>query len=426
MKATLPVVRTFFALLFALSTTAAAQSFTSDRRLLQSEGILRGSPRLMGLAGTYVAIAEGAEGQTRNPAAVAHKDPRFENEVTVDFGGTMHFLFPGGSKTQDWDNDGLPDRDASSAGVESSQVAYSTVSVQYGAVGIGLGFDWQNFIGRYANELGDVEQGDAASISLLRLFGSIGVSLLNDAVLLGAGVESSHAFAWYLRDRKVDDERYYRGFGYQFGALFRPKDENYRIGLAFKPQTLAKPTANREFLGTGDQLRSFSEAVTPGRLSLGATYALGSGGRALNITSRAGLIDTGEVDESGLPVFSAAMTKWLFSAQLDVFLPVENAVTVSAYLGQQGTTVAALPAGNRVAFLPRIAVEKELWADRFRLRAGGYLEPAMVATGSVRPHVTFGGELYLFKAGPQRLSFGLSFDFAERYQNLSVAIVVWK
>lgn len=419
-------MRTYAALLLLLSTAASAQSFTSDRRLLQSEGILRGSPRLMGLAGTYVAIAEGAEGQTRNPAAVAHKDPHFENEVTVDFAGTMHFLFPGASKTQDWDNDGLPDRDASSAGVESSQVLYSTVSVQYGAVGIGLGFDWQNFIGRYANAVGNVEQGDAASVSLLHLFGSIGVSLFDDTVLLGAGVESSHAFAWYLANRQLDDDRYYHGFGYQFGALFRPKDEDYRVGVAFKPQTLATPTVNKEFLGSGEQLRSFSEAVTPGRLSIGATYALGSGGRALNITSRAGLVETGEVDEAGLPIFSAAMTKWLFSAQLDVFMPVENAATVSAYLGQQGTTVAALPAGNRVAFLPRVAVEKELWRDRFRLRAGGYLEPAMVETGAVRPHVTFGGELYLFKVGPQRLSLGLSFDFARRYQNLSVAIVVWK
>ncbi len=44
----------------------------------------------------------------------------------------------------------------------------------------------------------------------------------------------------------------------------------------------------------------------------------------------------------------------------------------------------------------------------------------------MRPHATFGGELYLFKLGPQRISFGLSFDLANRYQNLSVAFMVWK
>ena len=59
----------------------------------------------MGLSGAYVAIAEGAEGQTRNPAAVAQKDPRFEHDFNVDFAGTMHFLFPGSVRSQDWDND---------------------------------------------------------------------------------------------------------------------------------------------------------------------------------------------------------------------------------------------------------------------------------------------------------------------------------
>lgn len=416
-------LRAFVLLLCALPVVAAAQAYSPDRRLLQSEGILRGSPRLMGLAGAYVAIAEGAEGQTRNPAAVAHKDPHFEHDLTVDFAGTMHFLFKGSSQSQDWDNDGFADRDAASNGVEGSQVVYSTASLQYGPFGIGLGFDWQNFVGRYANAAGEIERGDAASISLVHFFGSIGASLWNDSILLGAGVESSHAWAWYLADRQLQDSRYYNGFGYQFGGLFRPKDENYRFGVAFKPQTIAASRDARTNLGP---LNAFQAAVTPARISVGAAYALGSGGRNLNIASRAGLVETGEVDEMGLPVFSAAMTKWLLIAQLDVFLPVQDAATVSAFVGQRGTTIPALPAGDRLTFLPRLAMEKELWPDRFRLRAGGYLEPAVVETGSLRPHATFGFELYLFKVGRQRLSFGLSFDFAQSYQNLSVAIVVWK
>ena len=42
------------------------------------------------------------------------------------------------------------------------------------------------------------------------------------------------------------------------------------------------------------------------------------------------------------------------------------------------------------------------------------------------PHVTFGFELYLFKISASRISFGLSFDFAKNYENLSVAFLVWK
>jgi hypothetical protein len=121
---------------------------------------------------------------------------------------------------------------------------------------------------------------------------------------------------------------------------------------------------------------------------------------------------------------TAAMTKFLITAQLDVFFPVQNAVAMAAFLEQP--TVDAIPAGNNVSFELRLGVEKEVISDRLRLRLGGYLEPPINATGFLRPHVTFGGELYLFKLGRQRLSFGLAFDFASRYQNLSVAILTWK
>ena len=57
--------------LLVLAHAAQAQPFTADKRLLLSEGVLRGSPRLLGIAGAFVGVAEGAEGITRNPAAAA-------------------------------------------------------------------------------------------------------------------------------------------------------------------------------------------------------------------------------------------------------------------------------------------------------------------------------------------------------------------
>lgn len=403
-----------------VSLSASAQTFSPDQRLLLTEGVLRGSPRLMGLSGAYVGIAEGAEGQTRNPAAVAQKDPRFEHDFNVDFAGTMHFLFPGSVRSQDWDNDGLPDQTGPAGGdfnFLGSQVVYSTVSIQYKAVGLGVGFDVQNFQSQFGPNR------DGANLGLAHIFGSLGVSLWDDNVVLGFGVESSHAWLGYFSNRSLQDQLAYHGWGYQFGALWRPKDKDYRLGLAFKPATIAAPT--RETTNVGPLL-TFKDAVAPGRLSLGGSWALGSGGRTYNITNRAGLIETGEKDENGLPVFSAAMTKWLISLQLDVLLPQKNATTVAGFLAQETGEPPAYVAGDRVAFLPRLGIEKEVWADHFRIRGGGYLEPALVESGTMRPHVTVGGELYLFKVGPQRLSLGLSFDFARLYQNLSVAILVWK
>lgn len=406
--------------LLLISASSGAQTFSPEKRLLISEGILRGSPRLMGISGAYVGIAEGAEGQTRNPAAVAQKDPRFERELTVDFAGTMHFLFPGSVRQQDWDNDGQPDQTAPAGGdfdFLGSQVLYSTVSVQWKAIGVGVGFDLQNFQTVFG------ERRDGANLGLAHIFGTVGASFWDDNIALGFGVESSHAWLGYFATRELRDSLAYHGWGYQFGALWRPKDENYRLGLSFKPATTAEPIRETDHVGP---LLTFREAVAPARLSFGGSWAVGSGGRAYNITSRAGLIDTGTVDEHGLPVFSAAMTKWLFSAQVDVMLPVRDATTVAGFLAQEVGTPPAYVAGDRVSFLPRLGIEKELWADHFRLRGGGYLEPALVEIGTLRPHVTVGGELYLFKVGPQRLSLGLSFDFARMYQNLSVAILVWK
>jgi len=35
-------------------------------------------------------------------------------------------------------------------------------------------------------------------------------------------------------------------------------------------------------------------------------------------------------------------------------------------------------------------------------------------------------ELFLFKLGNERISFGISFDWANLYQNLSFGFLVWK
>jgi hypothetical protein len=158
----------------------------------------------------------------------------------------------------------------------------------------------------------------------------------------------------------------------------------------------------------------------PGRLMLGGAFALGPG-RALNITSREGWVPK-DPDDPHSPRMSSMM-KWLFLAQVDIVFPVQGATTVGAFFGQ----APAVPAGNRVNFQPRLAIEKELFPELLRLRLGGYLEPPINEFGpAVRPHLTFGFEIGLFKVGHEKLSFALSFDFANLYQNLSVGILVWK
>jgi hypothetical protein len=405
---------------------ASAQAFTSDKRLLLWEGTLRGSPRLMGIAGAFVGIAEGAEGITRNPAAAAAKDPHFERDFNVDFGGTMHFLFPGGAKQQDWDNDGRADEVEGPFGFLGTQVLYSTISLQYKMVALGLGFDTQNFLSRTLVE--GEPNFRVYDVNFLHIFGSLAVSVWKDQILLGFGVESTHAFVIYGEQAPQvmfftpKETMGYHGIGLQLGGVWRPENQDYRLGFSFRPTVMGRPAAQRETIGG---LIPFSEVASPGRLSLGASWALGSSGRHYNITSKEGWSKLDKLNPDGTQMTSSALTKWLVTTQLDIFFPVENATYVAAFLEQP--SLDALPAGNQVSFQLRAAVQKEVIEDRLRLFLGGYLEPPMTRGGAfVRPHVTFGGELFLFKLGAVRLAFGLSFDLAPRYQNLSIAIEAWK
>jgi hypothetical protein len=121
------------------------------------------------------------------------------------------------------------------------------------------------------------------------------------------------------------------------------------------------------------------------------------------------------------------MTRWLVTSQLDVFFPVSDATYAAAFFEQREPGARAVRAGEKWTAVPRLAVEKEAVEDWLRVRLGAYLEGPVVETApSVRPHFTAGFQLYLFDAGPERMSLGLSFDWAPNFQNLAIALLPWK
>lgn len=413
--------RSLLCALVLLPALAGAQGFSSSQRIILSEGTLRGSPRIMGLAGAWTGLAEGAEGIPRNPAAPAMKDSKQE-DFSWDVGGTMHFLFPWSTKEQDWDNDGSVDQ-ASAAQRQflGSQVLYSFGALRYKNVGFGAGFDIQNFLAKQQVDGEAFER--YHTLALTHIFAVLSVRFWSDQIALGAGIESTHAFIGYAEQPTGDwlptpkDSMGFHGWGVLVGGVFRPENGNWRVGFSYKPALSAAPFKSRSEIGG---LAAPSGVEVPGRLMLGGAIALGPG-RALNITSKDGwaLKDPDDPKSPRIP----SMMKWLILAQVDIVFPVQNAATPGAFFGQ----APAVPAGNRVSFQPRLAVEKELFPELLRLRLGGYLEPPINEFGpAVRPHLTFGFEVGLFKLGGERFSFALSFDFANLYQNLSVGIVVWK
>lgn len=420
------IVRFLTLIVCLASLVASAAPFQRSQRLLISNGTLRGSPRLMALSGAYVAIAEGVEGLFRNPASVASKNEFIRSDFAIDFAGTMHFLFPGSTLQQDWDNDGFPEQKDGLVTNLGTQVFYGAVSFRYKNFGLGAGFDLQNFI---SSERRPGESFDRIfNVMWLHLSVSAAYAFWNDQILVGLGIETTHALFGYSEKPDgallppITDSEGYHGWGAQVGAVWRPENGNYRVGLSFLPNTTAFQAGKKDQLGG---LSLPLNVATPGRLSIGYTVALGSG-RPYNVTSDEHFVTVpGKFDVDGNPLKTAAMTKWLLTAQVDMLLPVENAVALAPVLEQPFTD--AVPAGAMTSFLLRAAAEKEIYQDRLRLRLGTYLEPPISQTGPVlRPHLTFGFEMYLFRLGQQRLSFGLSFDFAHMYQNVSFGILPWK
>ncbi|MBL9037876.1 MAG: hypothetical protein JNG84_05105 [Archangium sp.] len=185
------------------ASAASAQSFSRSQRLLLSEGTLRGSPRVMGIAGAYVGLAEGAEGLTRNPAAAAAKDPTYKADFNIDFAFTMHFLPPGATAEQDWDSDGLPDQSAAGPfAFLGTQVIYVVGALQYKSFALGVGVDLQNFLNRTDTPGGELQR--FHNVSYTHAFGTLSAAFWYDQILVGLGIESTHAFVGYAEQRPGD------------------------------------------------------------------------------------------------------------------------------------------------------------------------------------------------------------------------------
>ncbi len=410
-----PVRTALLGLILAGSALAEPAPFDGGARLYLGEGILRGSPRLFGLAGAYVGIAEGAEAMIRNPAGVAQKDPRFRSGLNLDLGFSLHLLPPGAVAWQDWDNDGRVDQLGAQRSLREylgAQTVYAMVQLQLGRFGIGLGADLFNYASNTSVRAHDLAVG--------HVFANVGWAFGEDDLLVGLGLDAAGALVTVLEDRRPTDVLGYRGFAPQAGVLFRPHGDDYRLGASFRPQLTAQAPHPRESIGG---LRTFPGVVSPARLLVGGSFALGEG-RAYNITSRD---EWAEVEPylDGRKVRSAALMKWVLSAQVDLVFPVRNATSTAAFL-EQDLGLPARSEGASIAVTPRFGLEKELLPDQIRLRTGTFLEPALISTGEDRWHVTFGGEVFLFRLFAERIGFGAGFDLAKNYLNLSFGFLPWK
>ncbi len=117
---------------------------------------------------------------------------------------------------------------------------------------------------------------------------------------------------------------------------------------------------------------------------------------------------------------------WLISVDLMLVGPTLNGIGLDAFLDGE-----MRPSGEVISFSVRLGTEVEPWANRLKLRAGGYVEPSRNTGVQPRIHGTCGFDVRLFTwdlfglVSPFSIRAGAMIDLAQRYINWGVGIGMW-
>jgi hypothetical protein len=391
-----------FTLLLLVSTLAAGQ----DRTVLYDNPTsLVTASRLTALGGAAVGLAENSESIPWNYASVAHRHPRrkgFDWDLTA---GVLFSPFP---TLRDRDNDG------SQGNIVSPVDSQFGGLLQFKRVGLG-GY------ARFSRQ--SLCNGNDCFVATAALGAfAVGFNALRDQLVFGIG--ASIAYASFELGGKTYE---YRGFSLGGSALWRPLFLPFRIGVHGVTQTLGTPTfdpTTAPILPSGRA--AWSNVVSPAHLSIGASARFGQGSWRYNRLSPSALKELpdeynfAEVPHDLDPDDPRPPGRFMVTVQLDVILPVKNATTLSPFL--LGTPT--LGAGQGLYLVPRLGFEAEAIDHRLRLRIGGYLEPPFVEGSSIRPHGTFGSELFLFNIFAD-WSVSAAIDVAAHYMSLSFGLGWW-
>lgn len=116
----------------------------------------------------------------------------------------------------------------------------------------------------------------------------------------------------------------------------------------------------------------------------------------------------------------------LVAGEVVVTGPTSDGVGIEGFLrGERDTS------GKNVTMSVRLGVEVEPWAERLKLRFGGYYEPSRFGPGEGRMHATAGFDLHvldwsvfgLLGDTPWRIS--MVADIARRYLDWGISVGVW-
>ncbi len=391
----------------ALTLLWSAAAVAQDRNVLYvNPAPLVTASRLQAMGGAAVGIAENSESLPFNYASVAQRHPR--RKAGFDWDVTASVLFSPFPTLRDIDNEGK-------APEVVAPVEYQLGGlIQFARFGVGTYFrgSRRNYCPTNPCLGSEAMQGSVV----------FGFNAWRDQLVFGFGVNLAIA-SFNVNGLAFD----YRGWNLGAAALWRPAFLPFRIGIHGVSETTGTPQfeASRvPDLGPGRQ--AFARVVSPARLFVGASARFGEGAWRYNRLSASALKELAtdynyaNVPHDLDPDDPRPPGRFLVTLELDVILPVANATTLTPFL--LGTT--RIAAGERLSIVPRLGFEAEAVDHRLRLRSGGYLEPPFLDGASIRPHFTWGFELFLFRLGAD-WSVSASMDIADRYLAMSFGIGWW-
>jgi len=471
--------------LLALSSRTSAQTPQPIENVTvdAAQGPVTGSTRVIGLGGAFVAVAEGMDGVSVNPASAAVRVPYSWHRWDYGFG--IHFAIGGWLPKTDFLNRAPAEGQTQPAPeVEQRSLLFGSVgaTVHFEHAGMGASAEGQQ---QALQSPGDTQAG-LAPRHLTGNFGivhaSIGYGFFDGQFVVGVGPRITGVS--FSRGSSTSDLLSVAGVGYQVGFVYKPIHEQVRVGATYKSQitpsldsdpnsqqTVFRATAlrlpwqgaaglayqfgprpfNPPLVTLEDRIEPFvdelerREAERERELERAeATYELEPtpANGALLAQTKARLRREEEADERRLSeredeLEDALRNEYLARPRFYVLVTTEvlvlgtspGSVDLASFY-QDSTNLQR--SGESHTLSGRFGVETEAVPDWLKLRAGTYLEPARVSIGRDRVHGTFGFDLKTFSWDV----FGLigdfdswvasaAVDYARDYLSTSFSIGFW-
>lgn len=251
------------------------------------QGPVTTSTRVIGLGGAYEPIAESSEGNFVNPAAAAIRLPWSYTHLDYDVG--LGVALPSTLKQSDFFNSGSDRTNLGTTNQYDFVFLDAEGDVQLGPWAFGTAWTLQQYaLSRSANSESEAANQQVRALFVIGLV-HVARTFAHGQFLVGAGVRYTALNVLNLNTASYNNQTLFttQGAGLQFGWLWRPHDQNFRIGAAVRSAVttgaesgsniLTDANGNRVlFPNTADQMYLPSKVSLPWEYSLGFAVQFGT------------------------------------------------------------------------------------------------------------------------------------------------------